>query len=166
MNFDFSIFRKAKKAAADELQSLDLQIANANAEIAKHSSQTANKTDLKTDFNSWLATCHEQVADLAKRNLNPRQNTLRKNGPLFVIRDDRGDVNPAALLALLGATAGPSLQKIVHGAIDAMVYDNESALSAAERATEINRATALLGELHEKRAKLIDEAAAAGLSLE
>ena len=166
MNFDFSFFRKAKKAAADELTGLDAQIAAANGEISKHISQTANKADLKTDFDAWLATCPEQIASLAKRNLNPRQNTVRKNGALFVIQDDKGDVNPGALLALMGAIAAPAMQKIVHSAIDGMVYENESVLTADQRTAEIKRANDVLGGLHAQRQKLLEDAAAAGMTLD
>lgn len=166
MNFDFSFLRKAKKAAADELTSLDVQIVAANAEISKHNSQTANKADMKTDFDAWLATCPEQIAGLAKRNLNPRQNTLRKSGPMFVIQNDRGDVDPGALLALMGAFAAPAMQKIVHSAIDGMVYENESVLTADQRAAEIKRAFDLLARLDAQRKKLLDDAAAAGVSLD
>jgi hypothetical protein len=166
MNFDFSFFREAKKAAADELTGLDAQIAAANGQISKHSYQSPSKADIKSDFDAWLATCPAQIADLSKRNLNPRQNTLRKNGPLFVIQDARGDVNPFALLALMGAIAAPAMQKIVHSAIDAMVYENESALTAVQRAAEIKRAGDQLGTLHARRQKLLDDAATAGLSFD
>ena len=104
MNFDFSIFRKATKAVADELASLEDQIAATNTKINQYSYQTPHKTDLKNDFDAWLATCPGQIAGLAKQNLNPHQNTLLKNGPMFVILDKFGDVHPAALIALLGAT--------------------------------------------------------------
>lgn len=166
MNFDFSFLRKAKKAAADELTGLDAQIAAANGEISKHISQTANKADMKTDFDAWLATCPEQIAGLAKRNLNPRQNTLRKSGAMFVIQDDKGDIDPGALLALMGAFAAPAMQKIVHSAIDGMVYENESVLTADQRAAEIQRAHDLLERLHAQRQKLLDDATAAGVSLD
>ena len=166
MNFDFSFLRKVQKAAADELAGLDAQIATANSEISKHSSQTPSKADIKTDFDAWLATCPEKIAVLAKRNLNPRQNTLRKTGPMFVIKDDRGDIDPGALLVLIGAFAAPAMQKIVHSAIDGMVYENESVLTADQRDAEIKQAYDLLGRLHPKRQKLLDEATAAGVSLD
>lgn len=166
MDFDFSFLRKAKKDAAEELSRFDEQIAAANAAISKHTHQTANKADMKTDFDAWLATCPEQIASLAKRNLNPRQNMLRKTGPMFVIQDNRGDVDPGALLALIGAFAAPAMQKVVHSAIDALVYENESVLTADQRAAEIKRAADLLGKLHSQRQKLLDDATSAGLSLD
>lgn len=166
MNFDFSIFRKASTAVADELATLDIKIAAANAEAFKHTTQTANKTDLKNDFDSWLATCPQQVAELAKRNLNPRQHTLRQQGPLFVIQDARHDVNPDALLVLLGATVAPDLKKIIYGAIDALTIDNESELTAEQRSIAVDRALKSMGELHARRDKLIADAKQAGMTLD
>lgn len=166
MNFDFSIFRKASTAVSDELATLDKKIAAANAEVFKHTTQTANKTDLKNDFDSWLATCPQQVAELAKRNLKPRQHTLRQQGPLFVIQDDRLDINPAALLVLLGATVAPALQKIIYGAIDALTIDNESELTSEQRSLAIDRALKSMGELDASRKKLIADAEQAGMTLD
>lgn len=166
MNFDFSIFRKTSIAVTNELTTLNAKIAEANAEVSKHSTQTPSKTDLKNDFDTWLATCPQQVAELAKRNLNPRQHTLRQQGPLFVIQDARLDINPAGLLALLGATVAPALQKIIYDAIDALVIDNESKLTAEQRSGAIDRALKSMGELHARRDKLIADATQAGMTLE